>query len=56
MDFGGACEDCPAAASTLHDRIETAVRARYPGLTRIARSGGEHGSGWLGLPVPGRGR
>lgn len=57
LEFGGACEDCPAAASTLHDRIETVVRGRYPGLARIERSGGEHhGSGWLGLPVPGRGR
>lgn len=57
LDFGGACEDCPAAASTLHDRIETVVKQRYPGLARIERNGGDHhGSGWLGLPVPGRGR
>lgn len=57
LDFGGACEDCPAAGSTLHDRIETTVKARYPMLERVERVGGEHqGGGWLGLPVPGRGR
>ena len=58
LDFGGACEDCPAAASTLHERIEAAVRARYPRLAGIERVGGAHHKprGWLGLPVPGRGR
>ena len=57
LDFGGACEDCPAAGATLHDRIETTVKSRYPLLERVERVGGEHqGGGWLGLPVPGRGR
>ena len=58
LDFGGACEDCPAAGSTLHDRIEATVKQRYPGLTRVERLEGGHPStsGWLGLPVPGRGR
>ena len=58
LDFGGACEDCPAAGSTLHDRIEATVKQRYPGLARVERLEGGHPStsGWLGLPVPGRGR
>ncbi|MBB1510449.1 NifU family protein [Tessaracoccus sp. MC1756] len=57
LNFGGACEDCPAAASTLHDRVEASVRQRYPLLTEVKRSGEHHhGGGWLGLPVPGRGR
>lgn len=57
LDFGGACEDCPAAGSTLHDRIEKTVRERYPSLVEVKRVGGEHQPrGWLGLPVPGRGR
>ncbi|GAA4895925.1 hypothetical protein GCM10025789_11940 [Tessaracoccus lubricantis] len=37
LDFGGACEGCPAAGATLHDRIETAVRARYPLLEGVER-------------------
>lgn len=57
LDFGGACEGCPAAGATLHDRIEQAIRRRYPALSRVERTGGEHKPrGWLGLPVPGRGR
>lgn len=59
LDFGGACEDCPAAGATLHERIEKVVRGRYPLLEKVERAGGGHGggrSGWLGLPVPGRGR
>ncbi|MBB1511009.1 NifU family protein [Tessaracoccus sp. MC1627] len=58
LDFGGACEDCPAASSTLHERIEAAVRERYPLLGGVERVGGAHhrSGGWLGLPVPGRGR
>lgn len=55
LDFQGACEDCPAAGSTLHDRIETAVRARYPQLARVEREQPEHPKrGFLGLPIPGR--
>lgn len=58
LDFGGACEDCPAAGTTLHERIEAAVRERYPRLAGVDRVGGGHPhvSGWLGLPMPGRGR
>lgn len=59
LDFAGACEDCPAAGATLHERIEKRVRERYPLVTKVTRVGGEHQgglSGWLGLPVPGRGR
>ena len=58
LDFGGACEDCPAAGATLHERIEATVRPRYPMLERVERVGGAHHRprGWLGLPVPGRGR
>ncbi len=55
LDFTGACEDCPAAASTLHDRIETAVRARYPRLGGIRRTGAEpRHRGFLGIPFPRR--
>ncbi|HMS36407.1 MAG TPA: NifU family protein [Arachnia sp.] len=51
LDFGGACTDCPAAGSTLHDRIETAVRGRYPGLASVVRTREERGPrGWLGWP------
>lgn len=38
LDFGGACTDCPAAGSTLHDRLEVAIRDRYPRLREISRS------------------
>ncbi|MFT3888385.1 MAG: NifU family protein [Arachnia sp.] len=50
LDFGGACEDCPSAGATLHDRIESAVRERYPALVAVQRAGGHaHQSrGWLG--------
>lgn len=56
LDLGGACEDCPAAGSTLHDRIETAVKARYPGLTAVRQvaAAKRSPSGWLGLPRLGR--
>ncbi len=37
LDFGGACTDCPAAGSTLHDRVEVAIRERYPRLREISR-------------------
>ena len=51
LDFGGACTDCPAAGSTLHERIETAVRGRYPGLASVARTREERRPrGWLGWP------
>jgi len=51
LDFGGACTDCPAAGSTLHERIETAVRGRYPGLASVARTREDRKPrGWLGWP------
>ncbi len=31
----GACAHCPASDGTLTERIETGLRARYPGLTRL---------------------
>lgn len=37
LDFGGACTDCPAAGRTLHDRIESTVRERYPALREVRR-------------------
>ncbi len=40
LDFGGACTDCPAAGSTLHDRVEVTIRDRYPGLKEISRVAG----------------
>lgn len=51
LDFGGACEDCPAAGSTMHDRIESAVKERYPGLKSIGRIPMDpKAKGFLGLP------
>ncbi len=38
LDFGGACTDCPAAGSTLHDRVEVTIKDRYPGLREISRA------------------
>ncbi len=38
LDFGGACTDCPAAGSTLHDRLEVTIKSRYPGLRVVSRS------------------
>lgn len=37
LDFGGACSDCPAAGSTLHDRLEVSIRGRYPQLREVSR-------------------
>lgn len=55
LDFGGACEDCPAAGQTLHQRVETTIRARYPRLRAVTRVG-EKGKkrGLTLLPIPGR--
>ena len=54
VDFGGACQDCPAAGQTLHQRIETAIRARYPQLKTVKRVGDtgkkKRGITWLSLP------
>lgn len=35
LEFMGACSNCSAAGQTLHDRLDTAVRARFPGLERL---------------------
>lgn len=50
FDFGGACEDCPAAGSTLHERIETAVTRRYPATVTASAPIKEDKPGFLGLP------
>lgn len=51
LNFGGACRDCPAAGSTLHERIETSIRRRYPALREVRRPEPTRRSrGWLGLP------
>lgn len=50
LDFGGTCIDCPSAGTTLHDRIEHAVRKRYPGLVSIDRVARKDNTGWLNLP------
>ncbi|MGO1383586.1 MAG: NifU family protein [Arachnia sp.] len=44
LDFGGACTDCPAAGSTLHDRLEVAIRERYPALREVSRAASENPS------------
>lgn len=50
LDFGGACEDCPAAGTTLHERIEAAVTRRYP-VAMVTTSAPIHEQkrGFLGL-------
>lgn len=53
VDFGGACDGCPASGQTLHQRIETAIRARYPRLRTVTRKG-EPERGLPLLPMPGR--
>ena len=50
LDFGGACEDCSAAGSTLHDRIEAGMVRRYPALAGVSRPVVEKTRGFLGLP------
>ncbi|MBK7822074.1 MAG: NifU family protein [Tessaracoccus sp.] len=51
LDFGGACTDCPAAGSTLHDRIESAVRERYPALVAVQQRPRQASRphGWIGV-------
>lgn len=57
VGFSGACEDCPAQGSTLHDRIEKAIQARYPALQEVRRPEPQHSPrAFLGIPLPGRGR
>ncbi len=50
LDFGGACEDCPASGQTLHQRIETAIRARYPKFKTVRRIGKGNRPAWLNMP------
>ncbi len=33
--FDGACSHCPASEVTLHSRLETAIRERYPDLREL---------------------
>jgi len=33
--FDGACSGCPASGVTLHSRIESAVRERYPAVREV---------------------
>lgn len=35
LEFQGACSNCSAAGQTLHDRLDTAVRQRFPQLERL---------------------
>jgi Fe/S biogenesis protein NfuA len=35
VDLAGTCEHCPAAGLTLHARIESAVRERWPALVAV---------------------
>ncbi len=37
LNFGGACADCPAAGRTLHDRVEGALKLRYPQLREVSK-------------------
>lgn len=53
LDFGGACTHCPASGQTLHQRIETAIRARYPRLRSVSRVDDDE-RGLPLLPTPGR--
>ncbi len=35
VELKGACRGCRAAGDTLHQRLETAIRARYPDLVEV---------------------
>lgn len=35
LDLSGTCEHCPAAGLTLHARVESAVRERWPDLVAL---------------------
>lgn len=39
VHLGGACGHCPAATATLHQRIESDLRAACPGLVGVRRVG-----------------
>ncbi|WP_370893662.1 NifU family protein [Janibacter sp. GXQ6167] len=35
VELKGACHGCSAAGETLHERLESAIRARYPDLREV---------------------
>lgn len=41
VTFDGTCGHCPATSITLHDRLETEVRRKYPALQEITATNGE---------------
>lgn len=41
VTFDGTCGHCPATGITLHDRLETEVRRKYPALREITATNGE---------------
>ena len=40
LDLDGTCEHCPAAGLTLHARVESAVRDRWPDLDAVRDAAG----------------
>lgn len=51
VTFAGTCGHCPAAGQTLHDRLETAVRQRYPDLRRVVEAPGQRPTSERGQPL-----
>lgn len=51
VTFEGTCGHCPATSITLHDRLETEVRRKYPALQAITatNSGGQRGPRFLNI-------
>ncbi|MGB3770599.1 MAG: NifU family protein [Rhodococcus sp. (in: high G+C Gram-positive bacteria)] len=45
LSLDGACAHCPSSDATLTDRIETAVRGRYPALREVVAHGDTVASG-----------
>lgn len=43
VTFDGTCGHCPATGITLHDRLETEVRRKYPALQEITATNAGHG-------------
>lgn len=41
VTFDGTCGHCPATGITLHDRLETEVRRKYPALQEITATNNE---------------
>ena len=52
--MSGTCAHCPAAGFTLHSRLESELRARFPSLRelRATEAPTKHRRTWL--PLPGR--